>query len=146
MARVSTYLNFAKSTEAAFRFYAGVFGTSVVGPMRFGDIPAGPGQPPVPDSVKNLVMHIELPTLGGHVLMGTDAPEEMGFQLTQGNTTHIMLEPDTKEEGTRLFQALAADGEVKMPLQDMFWGDYYGELKDKFGVLWMVNVPAPKNP
>lgn len=140
MARVSTYLNFANQTEEAFRFYAGVFGTQIVGPMRFGEVPSAPGQPPMSEALKNLVMHIELPTIGGHVLMGTDAPVEMGFHLTQGDTVHIMLEPDTRAEGTRLFEGLAAGGEVKMPLQDMFWGDFYGELKDRFGVLWMVNV------
>ncbi len=76
MARVSTYLNFARSTEDAFNFYRSVFGTEFGGPiMRFGDIPAQPGQPPLAESDKNLVMHIELPILAGHVLMGTDAPE-----------------------------------------------------------------------
>ena len=85
MSRVSTYLNFPRSTEEAFRFYASAFGTELTGPiMRFGDAPAQPGQPPLPEADKNLVMHIELPILGGHMLMGTDAPETMGFTLTQG--------------------------------------------------------------
>ena len=99
MARVSTYLNFARSTEDAFNFYRSVFGTEFGGPiMRFGDIPAQPGQPPLAESDKNLVMHIELPILAGHVLMGTDAPESMGFTLTEGNTVTINLEPDTRSE------------------------------------------------
>jgi PhnB protein len=84
MARVSTYLNFARSTEEAFDFYRSVFGTDYAGPiMRFGDIPAQPGQPALAGDDKNLVMHVALPILGGHVLMGTDAPESMGFKLTQ---------------------------------------------------------------
>lgn len=123
MARVSTYLNFARSTEQAFNFYRSVFGTDFNGPiMRFRDIPEQPGQPPLAEADKNLVMHIELPILSGHVLMGTDAPESMGFSLTQGNTVMINLEPDTRAETDKLFAALGAGGKVDMPLQAMFWG------------------------
>ena len=71
--------------------------------------------------------------------MGTDAPESMGFTVNMGNNMHIMLEPDTRDETKRLFQALAQGGIVTMDLQDMFWGSYYGSCIDKFGVQWMVN-------
>lgn len=143
MARVSTYLNFARSTEQAFQFYKSVFGTEFAGPvMRFGQIPASPDQPPLAEADKNLVMHIELPILGGHVLMGTDAPETMGFTVTMGNNSYINLEPDTRAETDRLFAALSAGGKVEMALQDMFWGGYFGSLTDKFGVKWMFNCAA----
>jgi PhnB protein len=88
---------------------------------------------------KTLVMHVELPILAGHVLMGTDAPESMGFTLAQGNNVHINLEPDTRAETERLFNGLAANGKVDMPLRDMFWGAYFGSLADQFGVHWMFN-------
>ena len=79
MPRVSTYLNFPGTTEQAFTFYRSVFGGEFTGPIhRFADVPADPGQPPIPEADENLVMHIELPILAGHVLMGTDAPESMG--------------------------------------------------------------------
>ena len=108
MARVSTYLNFERSTEDAFNFYRSVFGTQFSGPiMRFGDIPPEPGQPGTPEADKQLVMHIELPILTGHVLMGTDAPKSMGFALTPGNTVTINLEPDTRAETDKLFAALS---------------------------------------
>eukprot|EP01037_Dinobryon_pediforme_P012254 gene12254-12341_t len=110
--------------------------------QRFGDLPAMPNHPPLPEADKNLIMHIELPILAGHVLMGTDAPDSMGFSLVMGNNSHISLEPDTRKDTERLFNALAAGGIVTMPLQDMFWGAYYGSLKDKFGVQWMLNCPA----
>ncbi|MFX8871950.1 VOC family protein, partial [Acinetobacter baumannii] len=80
-----------------------------------------------------LVMHIELPILAGHVLMGTDAPESMGFALTMGNNIHLNLEPDTRAEALRLFQALSEGGRILMPLQDMFWGAYFGNVVDRFG-------------
>ncbi len=77
--------------------------------------------------------------------MGTDAPKSMGFNVNVGNNVHINLEPDNKEEADRLFAALSKDGTVTMPLQDMFWGAYYGSCTDKYGVQWMVNVAnSPK--
>jgi PhnB protein len=143
MSRVSTYLNFPRSTNEAFDFYRAVFGTEFLGEiMRFGDIPAQPGQPPLAESDKNLVMHIELPILAGHVLMGTDAPESMGFALTQGNTVTINLEPDTRAETDKLFAALAKGGKVDMPLEQQFWGAYFGILVDKFGIRWMFNCAS----
>ena len=143
MARVSTYLNFNRTTEAAFNFYRSVFGTEFAAPIaRMGDAPAAPGQPPMPEADRALVMHVSLPILGGHVLMGTDAPESMGFKVVHGNSVHINLEPDTRAETDRLFAALAEGGKVEMPLQDMFWGDYFGSLTDRFGICWMFNCSA----
>jgi PhnB protein len=140
MSRVSTYLNFPRSTEQAFVFYRSVFGGTFTGPIRrFGDMPAAPGQPPMAESEASLVMHVELPILGGHVLMGTDAPESMGFSLTQGNNVYINLEPDTRAEADRLFNALSAGGIIETPLQEMFWGDYFGSTTDQFGIRWMLN-------
>ena len=140
MARVSTYLNFPRSTEEAFNFYRAVFGTEFIGGVtRFADVPPHPGQPPLSEADKALVMHIELPILAGHMLMGTDAPESMGFTLTSGNTVTINLEPDTRAETDKLFSALATGGKVDMPLTDMFWGSYFGILVDKFGIRWMFN-------
>jgi PhnB protein len=143
MAKVSTYLNFPGSTEAAFTFYKSVFGTEYSMPIsRFKDIPPQPGQPALPEAELNLVMHVALPILGGHVLMGTDAPESMGFKLKQGNSIYINLEPDTRSETNRLFKLLAEGGKVEMPLQEMFWGDYFGSLQDKYGVNWMLNCTS----
>lgn len=140
MARVSTYLNFPGQTEAAFRFYQSIFGGEFIGGIqRFGDMPSAEGMPPLPEKDKNLVLHMALPILGGYLLMGSDAPESMGFHVNFGNNMHINLETDTREETERLFNALAEGGNITMPLQDMFWGDYFGSCTDKFGVQWMVN-------
>jgi PhnB protein len=140
MAGVSTYLNFARNTEEAFTFYKSVFGTDFDGEiMRFSSVPPQEGQPPIPAEDQNLVMHVSLPILGGHRLMGTDAPESMGFTLTQGNNVYISLAPDSREEADRLFGALSAGGNVEMPMGDQFWGDYFGSFTDKFGIHWMVN-------
>jgi len=143
MARVSTYLNFPRTTEEAFLFYRSVFGTAFSMPVvRFKDGPPNPACP-LDEADANLVLHVELPILGGHVLMGTDAPESMGFTLVAGNNAHLNLEPDTRAEADRLFAALSAGGQVQMPLQDMFWGAYFGSFRDRFGVQWMVNCAQP---
>jgi PhnB protein len=141
MAKVGTYLNFPRNTEEAFNFYKSVFGGEFGrgGISRFRDIPAAEGMPPLAEEDLNLVMHVELPILGGHLLMGTDAPESMGFKVIQGNNVYINLEPDTRSETRRIFDALASGGIITQELQDMFWGAYYGSCTDKFGVQWMFN-------
>lgn len=141
MATVSTYLNFPRHTEEAFNFYKSIFETDFDGEgiMRFKDIPPSEDMPPISEADKNLVMHVSLPILGGHRLMGTDAPESMGFKVQEGNNVYINLQPDTREETKRLFNALSDGGVVEQELQDMFWGDFYGSCKDKFGILWMFN-------
>lgn len=138
MATVSTYLNFPGNTEEAFNHYKSVFGTEFEGGiMRFKDVPTEGDKMSEVD--KNLIMHVSLPILGGHRLMGTDATEAMGFKVTFGTNIYINLEPDTREETDRLFKELSAGGKIEMAMQDMFWGDYYGSCVDKYGVKWMFN-------
>jgi PhnB protein len=138
MAQVSTYLNFARNTEEAFNFYKSVFGNEFTSPIvRFGDFPPSAEMPPLAEEDRNLVMHVGLPILGGHLLMGTDAPESMQFRIHPGNNVYLALQPDTRSETKRLFNALSEGGKVEQELQDMFWGDYYGSICDKFGVRWM---------
>ncbi|MFD2036816.1 SRPBCC domain-containing protein [Belliella marina] len=138
--RVSSYLNFPGNTEAAFNFYKTVFKSDFInGIQRFEDIPADPNQPPVAEEVKKMVLHIELPILGGHILMGTDAPKEFGMSVNNGNNMHINLEPETREEAKRLFDELSVDGNIEMPIQDMFWGAYFGSFADKYGINWMIH-------
>ena len=141
MAKVSTYLNFPNQTEEAFIFYKSVFGGEFVGGIkRFGDMPPQEGMPPMSDEMKNLVLHVCLPITGGFMLMGSDAPEGMCPPVVKGNNVYINLQPDTKEEADRLFNALSAGGAIEMPMADMFWGDYFGSFVDKFGIKWMVTV------
>jgi len=146
MARTSTYLNFSRNTEEAFNFYKSVFGGEFIGNgiARFGDFPPPEGTPQLPEEDKQLVLHIELPITGGHVLMGSDAPESMGFKVKAGNNVYIMLEPDTRTETKRLFEALVTGGKAEQELQDMFWGAYYGSCRDQYGVQWMFNCPEKK--
>jgi PhnB protein len=146
MATVSTYLNFKSETEEAFNFYKSVFGGEFMGEiMRFGDMPPHEkSMGPISDEVKDLVMHMTLPIMGDHLLMGSDAPEGFGFNINPGNNVYIMLSPDTKDETTRLFNKLSEGGVVEMELSDTFWNAYHGSCKDKFGVQWMFNFQYPQ--
>ncbi|QEC66511.1 VOC family protein [Panacibacter ginsenosidivorans] len=133
---INPYLNFAGNTEEAFNFYKSVFGGEFTMLQRFKDTPDADKLPP---GVANMVMHVSLPIGKDNILMGTDAPEQMGFSLTTGNNFYICIGPDSREEATRLFNGLSAGGKIEMELQDMFWGAYYGSLTDKFGIKWMIN-------
>lgn len=140
MAKVSIYLNFEGTTEAAFRFYKDVFGTDFSSPFMFmRDIPPHPGAPELPENEKGAVMHVALPILGGTELMGTDTLASMGHKLTIGSNVTINLEPDSRAETDRLFNALSAGGSHVHPPQDQFWGAYWGSCQDQYGVRWMFN-------
>jgi PhnB protein len=139
MSKVSIYLNFMGKTEEAFNFYRTVFGTEFQGPlMRMGDIPPQPGMPTLPEGEKNKVMHVTLPILGGTRIMATDVLESMGQKLIEGNNVTINLEPDSKEETDRLFNALSEGGSEIAPMREEFWG-YWGCCKDRYGIRWMFN-------
>lgn len=141
MSRVSTYLNFQGTTAEAFEFYRSVFGTEYLGPiMRMGDVPGHADQ--LSEAERQMVMHIELPILGGHVLMATDFIESMGHILQPGNNVSLNLEPDTLEEAQRLHAGLSEGAGEVMPLTKQFWGSWFSSFEDRFGVRWMFNVAA----
>lgn len=145
MARVSTYLNFQGNADEAFTFYKAVFGTEFSMPMmRMGEAPSDPSMPQLSEAEKQMVMHVELPILAGHVLMATDMIESMGHKLAIGNNTTINLEPDTRAETDRLFAALSDGATDVAPMMDMFWGAYWGCCLDRFGIRWMFNCYEPK--
>jgi PhnB protein len=142
MPRVSTYLNFPGTAEEAFGFYRSVFGTDLQGPVyRMGDMPPGPGQPPLREEEKSRVMHAELPILAGHVLMATDMLESQGHECRVGNNVTICLEIEDRSETERLFKALSEGASDTFGLQDMPWGSYWGTFLDRYGVRWMFNCP-----
>ena len=133
MAKLNPYLNFDGTCEEAFRFYKVVFGGEFLGDVhKMKDIPGME----IPEEAKNRIMHVALPVGNDH-LMGSDVFP--GQPFVQGNNNYISVFPESREEADRLFGALSEGGEVEMPMADQFWGDYFGSLKDKFGVYWMIN-------
>lgn len=137
MPKLNTYLNFAGNTEEAFNFYKSVFGGEFTAVVRFKDMPMNGVN--IPKEDQNKIMHIGLPIGQENVLMATDALESLGQKLVQGNNVSLSVHPESREEADRIFNALSAGGAIEMPIADQPWGDYYGSLKDKFGIQWMVN-------
>ncbi|WP_254639840.1 VOC family protein [Chitinophaga sp. GbtcB8] len=129
------YLNFDGNAEEAFIFYQSVFG----GELFLQRMTDAPGTENLPENEKKRVMHVALPVGKGQLLMASDCLPSAGHVLNVGNNNYISITPDSREDTERLFNGLSAGGKVEMPLADMFWGDYFGSFKDKFGVCWMVN-------
>ena len=137
MATINPYLNFMGQTEEDFKFYSAVFGGEFIGGLsRFKD---APDADKLPEDELHKVMHVALPIGKENTLMGTDALESMGHKVKEGNNISISVQADSKEEATDIFYKLAAGGEIIMPLEDAFWGAWFGMLTDKFGIQWMVN-------
>ena len=80
-----------------------------------------------------------MPLGKGNILMATDALESMGHKLTVGNNFYLSLGTESKEEADKVFIGLSTGGKIKQPMQDMFWGDYFGMFTDKFGINWMIS-------
>lgn len=142
MTFINPYLNFNGNTEEAFNFYRSVFGGEFGMVMRYGDTTEA-GK--VPEEAKNKIMHMSLPITLTNVLMGTDALESMGHPLTMGNNFSLSVHTDSRENADKIYNGLAAGGKASMPMQDTFWGSYYGMLTDKFGIQWMVSYDAARN-
>lgn len=136
MAQMNPYLNFDGKAEEAFNFYKSVFGGEFLAIHRMSD---APGTENLPDNEKNRLMHISLPVGKDVVLMASDTLPSAGHVLNEGNNVHLSLHPESREEADRLFAGLSAGGQVEMPLQDTFWGAYYGNFTDRFGIRWMIN-------
>jgi PhnB protein len=142
MTRLHTYLNFAGDADQAFEFYRSVFGGDFSSVIRFRDMPIEGVS--IPEEDQDKIMHISLPIGEDSVLMASDTLPALGQRLVRGNNVYVSVHPESREEADRIFAALADGGEVEMPIADQVWGDYYGSLRDRFGVQWMVNHHPPE--
>src|SRR6266498_850848 len=136
MKAINPYLNFPGNTEEAFNFYKSVFGGEFSNLQRFKDTPEAPN---VSASDGEKIMHVSLPIGKENTLMATDALESMGEKLTVGNNFYLTIETESQEEANKLFNALSEGGKINMSMAKTFWGAYFGMLKDKFGINWMIN-------
>lgn len=143
MTRLHSYLNFQGNAEEAFTFYKSVFGDEFSSLVRFRDLPMEGVS--IPEDDQDKIMHIALPIGEDDILMASDALPSLGQELVQGNNVYVSVHPSSKEEADRIFSALSDGGEIEMPIAEQVWGDYYGSLKDRFGVWWMVNYSPPRD-
>jgi PhnB protein len=142
MTKLHSYLNFAGNAQEAFDLYRSVFGGEFSSVVRFKDFPMEGVT--VPEEDEDKIMHIALPIGEDSVLMASDIVDSLGQQLVQGNNVYVSVHPTSRKEADRIFDALSEGAEIEMPIADQAWGDYYGSLKDKFGVQWMVNYSPPR--
>jgi PhnB protein len=126
------YLSFNGTCEAAFRFYEQRLGATPGGMFPYANSPMASGAPPEWGSK---IMHGSI-TLGGIVIAGADPPPG---EYEQPKGFRIFLEPDDPAECERLFQALAENATIEMPLQPTFWSLSFGVLTDQFGIPWTIS-------
>ena len=132
---LSTYLSFDGTCREAFEFYRSVFGGEFAVIETFRNDASDMG---VPESELDKIMHVSFP-IGSSVLMGSDVPSGFGRPHKQGNNFSISISSTSREESDDLFGKLSKGGSVSMPMQNMFWGSYFGACTDIFGINWQVN-------
>ena len=142
MTKLHSYFNFAGNAQDAFDFYKSVFGGEFSSLVRFKDFRMEGVA--ISEDDEDKIMHIALPIGDDSVLMASDVLGSLGQQLVQGNNVYVSVHPTSREEADRIFNALSDGAEIEMPIADQVWGDYYGSLKDRFGIQWMVNHSPPR--
>jgi PhnB protein len=138
MATVNVYLTFNGNTEEAFNFYKSVFGGEFDYIGKFKDMPPSEDCPPPSPEEAERIMHVSLRISKETVLMASDSTSFSG-DVTFGNNFSVSINAENKEEADKLFAGLSAGGKVIMPMDNTFWGAYFGMFTDKFGINWMIN-------
>jgi PhnB protein len=137
MASINPHIHFNGNAEDAFTFYKSVFGGNFARVARFKDLSGT--EHTIAENEANKIMHIALPIGKSSVLMGSDTPEFMGKHNENETRSKISIAAETKEEADKIFNGLSAGADIEMPLADSPWGSYFGMLRDKYGIEWMVN-------
>ena len=132
---LTPYVSFRDTAREAMKFYKSVFGGELT-VSTFGDFQASDD----PDE-QDKVMHSQLTTPGGLVLMAADTPNSMEY--TPGTSISISLSGDDEPELTGYYEKLADGGTVTEPLAKAPWGDSFGMCVDRFGINWLVNIAGP---
>lgn len=139
---LNVYLHFNENCREVFEFYRSVFGGEFTVFSTFRDMPGeDEGGFPMPEEELDQVMHVSY-DIGGTTLMGSDMPSAFGPPVEMGNNFSISYLTESRAQTEELFAKMSEGGSVSMPLQDMFWGDYFGGCTDKFGINWMFNCAA----
>ena len=136
---IQPYLFFGGRCEEALDFYKSALGAEVQMLMRYSDCPDPMPEGRLPAGYESKVMHASF-KVGSSVILASDGcggDESKGFRAFS-----LSLALPTEAEADLAFNALAAGGEVTMPLAKTFWSPCFGMLQDKFGMGWMVAVEA----
>ncbi|WP_127533607.1 VOC family protein [Paenibacillus kobensis] len=133
---INVYLNLNGNCREAVEFYAQVFETGQPNIMTFSEAPPNP-EYPLPEEAKNLVMHARI-EIEGSTMMFSDVFPGMPFTVGSNITLSYVTEDEDKVRS--VFNRLSDGGSVTMELQETFWSKQYGQVTDKFGILWQVNL------
>lgn len=133
---INPWINFNGNAEEAFTFYKSIFGGEFTKVIRFKDL-ANP-EYPVAEKDQNKIMLIALPIGKNNMLMANDVPAIMGQVNENENRSKISINTESKEEADRLLDGLSAGGKIEVPMNDGPWGSYFGMLRDKYGIEWII--------
>jgi PhnB protein len=135
--KLNTYVNFAGRCAEAFRFYEQQLGGKIGMMMTH-------GQAPDPSKVKpdwkDLVLHARI-SVGGTELLGADIPDAQPMR-----SAYLSLAVESDAEAERIYSALSEGGQVFMPMQETFFASRFGQLRDRFGLNWMILHERPMAP
>ncbi|MBE1875147.1 VOC family protein [Myceligenerans pegani] len=144
MTKLNPYLSFRTEAREALEFYQSVLGGDL-NISAFGDMP----MPGMDDVDGNLVMHGQLDAPNGLTLMAADSPDVAGMPPyvapTSGVTVALTGSSAEHEYIAAAFDKLSDGASDVMPFEKAPWGDFYGQLKDKFGISWMFDASTPES-
>lgn len=135
--KMNTYVNFAGVCAEAFRYYEKHLGAKVGMMMTHGQAPGGI---PVKPEWKDAVLHARI-SIGGAELMAADIPHAEPMR-----SAYLTLSMDSDAEAERVFSALADGGQILMPLEETFFASRFGQVRDRFGINWMILRERPMRP
>jgi PhnB protein len=136
MPHINPFIHFNGNAEEAFTFYQSIFGGEFTSLIRYKDLS---NAELFSEKEANKLMHITLPIGKNSLLMASDVPEMFGEVNENENRSKVYISAENKDEAFKLFNALSAGGEIEVPIIDGPQDSYFGMLRDKYGIEWMVN-------
>ncbi len=131
---LNPYLQFDGNAAEAMAFYSDVLGGELE-TNTYGEFPGAP------EDYADKVMHAQLETDAGFTLMAADVPP--GTSLDRGNGSTVSLSGDDADSLRGYWSALSDGAEIQVPMEKQMWGDEFGQLVDRYGISWLVNIVAP---
>lgn len=132
--KMHPYLTFNGKCREAFEAYARIFDGEVLYFQLYDEMP---GAENLPNSTLRRVMHGQV-RLQDQILMGSDVMKPADYVRPQG--FQVQTEWNDPELARDAFDALATEGDIIMPFEETFWSPGFGLLRDKFSIMWMVNL------
>lgn len=139
MLTVNPYIYFNGNCEEAFTFYASAFRKEISHISKFKEVPKE--QRSLFQESDEKVMHVTLPLSKETMLNGSD--NSIVYQeIVKHKTFTLIIHTESKEEVDRLFGELSQNGQIIVPVELTFWGAYYGQCIDQFGISWKITLSS----